>query len=50
MSHFDVRVAATARYPDEVEELKEAGAATVYNIYTEAGAGFAAHVTGEQAM
>ena len=50
MSHFDVRVAATARYPDEVEALKEAGATTVYNIYTEAGAGFAAHVTGEQSI
>lgn len=50
LSHFDVRVAATARYPDEVEALKEAGANTVYNIYTEAGAGFAAHVTGEQTI
>ena len=50
MSHFDVHVAATARYPDDVEPLKEAGAATVYNIYTEAGAGFAAHVTSEQTI
>jgi phosphoribosylcarboxyaminoimidazole (NCAIR) mutase len=41
---FAGRVAATARYPDEVEALKKAGAATVFDIYTEAGAGFAAHV------
>ncbi len=40
---FTGRVAATARFPDEVEMLKEAGAHTVFNIYTEAGAGFAAH-------
>ncbi len=44
---FSGRVAATARFPDEVEALKEAGAATVFNMYTEAGAGFAAHVTAE---
>ena len=41
------RVAATAKFPDEVEALKAAGATTVFNIYTEAGAGFAAHVTSE---
>lgn len=38
------RVAATARFPDEVEILKQAGVSTVFNIYSEAGAGFAAHV------
>ena len=43
-SHFSGRVAACARYPDEVEQLQQAGAETVFNIYTEAGAGFAAHV------
>ncbi len=37
-------VAACARYPDDVEKLRQAGAETVFNIYTEAGAGFAAHV------
>jgi predicted Kef-type K+ transport protein len=42
---FDGRVAATARFPDDVEALREAGVDTVFNIYTEAGAGFAAHVT-----
>jgi len=44
---FTGYVAAIARFPDEVEELKRAGAATVYNIYTEAGAGFASHLTNE---
>ena len=41
---FAGRVAATAKFQDEVEALKEAGAHTVFNIYTEAGAGFAGHV------
>lgn len=41
---FDGQIAATARFPDEVEALKEAGVSTVFNMYTEAGAGFAAHV------
>ena len=44
---FSGQVAATARFPDEVDALKLAGAATVFNIYTEAGAGFATHVTNE---
>jgi predicted Kef-type K+ transport protein len=44
---FTGRVAATARFPDEVEKLKQAGATTVFNIYTEAGAGFASHVVSE---
>lgn len=45
---FTGRVAATAKFPDEVEALTHAGADTVYNIYTEAGAGFAAHVVAHQ--
>jgi voltage-gated potassium channel Kch len=44
---FDVEVAATARFPDEVERLQEAGATTVFNMYAEAGAGFVAHVADE---
>jgi len=44
---FTGHIAATAKYPDEVEALRRAGATTVFNIYTEAGAGFAAHVTNE---
>ena len=42
---FSGRVAATARFPDEFEALERAGATTVFNVYAEAGAGFAAHVT-----
>ncbi len=41
---FKGQVAATARFSDEVEALQQAGASTVFNIYAEAGAGFAAHV------
>lgn len=41
---FDGRVSATARFPDEVNMLKKSGATAVFNIYTEAGAGFAEHV------
>ncbi len=46
-ARFAGRVAATAKFPDEIETLKQAGAATVFNIYTEAGTGFAAHVAAE---
>ena len=46
-ARFAGRVAATARYPDDVEALRHAGAATVFNIYTEAGSGFAAHVAAQ---
>ena len=45
---FTGRVAATAKFPDELEALKQAGADTVFNIYTEAGAGFAAHVVAQE--
>lgn len=41
---FNGRIAATAKFQDEVHTLKRAGADTVYNFYTEAGAGFANHV------
>ncbi|MEM1175612.1 MAG: cation:proton antiporter family protein [Pseudomonadota bacterium] len=41
---FSGHVAATARYPEEMALLTEAGATTVYNLYTEAGSGFATHV------
>ena len=41
---FDGDIAASARYADEMETLHEAGVATVFNIYTEAGVGFAEHV------
>ena len=42
------RVAATAQYPDEEAPLREAGANDVFNIYAEAGAGFADHVDASQ--
>jgi predicted Kef-type K+ transport protein len=38
------KVAAVAKYPDEVEMLKDAGADAAFNLYAEAGAGFADHV------
>lgn len=41
---FTGNIAATARFPDEVKLLRQAGATAVFNIYTEAGAGFAEHV------
>lgn len=40
---FPGRIAATARYIDEEKRLREAGATAVFNIYTEAGTGFADH-------
>jgi glutathione-regulated potassium-efflux system ancillary protein KefC len=42
---FEGMVAAAARYPDEIEELKEAGVDAVFNFYAEAGAGLAEHVS-----
>ncbi len=44
---FTGRIAAIAKYPDEVSRLEQAGATAVFNIYTEAGAGFAQHVERE---
>ena len=41
-------VAATAKFPDEVDILREAGAQTVFSIYSEAGAGFAGHVIAQR--
>ncbi len=41
---FDGIITATAKFPDERIALKEAGAHAAYNIYAEAGAGFAEHV------
>ena len=41
---FQGSIAATARYPDEDERLHGAGVNAVFNIYTEAGTGFADHV------
>jgi len=41
---FPGRTTAIARYPDEEERLLQCGATAVFNIYTEAGAGFADHI------
>jgi len=41
---FSGRIAATARFQDEVKHLRRAGADAIFNIYNEAGAGFAEHV------
>jgi len=41
---FKGRIAATARYSDEEAPLREAGATAVFNIYAEAGYGFAGYV------
>ncbi len=43
-TNYDGDIAASARYADEMEILHDAGVATVFNIYTEAGVGFAEHV------
>ena len=39
---FKGKIAATARYDDEFEELKELGVEAAFNIYAEVGTGFAA--------
>jgi len=41
------QVAAIARYPDEIEILKQAGVHAAFNLYAEAGAGFAEHICSE---
>ena len=38
-------VVATAKFDDEVRELRERGIDTAFNLYTEAGTGFAHHVS-----
>lgn len=44
---FEGQVAATSKFPDEVERLKKHGVNIVFNIYTEAGTGFATHVAAQ---
>ena len=44
-SGFKGKVAATVKYDDQLKELKAAGADAAYNIYGEAGSGFANHVS-----
>ncbi len=45
-SSFPGKVAAVAEHDDQAAELREAGVDATYNIYGEAGAGFAGHVCG----
>lgn len=42
--NYSGRIAATARFPDEELLLRQEGVDAVFNIYTEAGTGFAEHV------
>ena len=41
--HCDIKVAAISRYDDEMKELHDAGVDVVFNLYEEAGFGFANH-------
>lgn len=43
-SGYKGQIAAIAKFPDEIEQLKQAGVQTVYNTHIEAGAGFALNV------
>ncbi len=45
-SDYQGQVAAVARFPDEVQALQQAGVHIAFNMYAEAGAGFASHVRG----
>jgi len=39
--NFQGKLAAIAKYPDEIDSLKQAGVDSAFNLYTEAGTGFA---------
>ncbi len=45
-SEYTGKVAAIARFADEVDALQNAGVHIAFNMYAEAGAGFASHVRG----
>jgi glutathione-regulated potassium-efflux system ancillary protein KefC len=45
---FEVALASIAKFDDQVEELKAAGVDEVFNLYAEAGTGFAEHVLERQ--
>jgi predicted Kef-type K+ transport protein len=44
---FEGTIGAIARYTDDEQVLREAGAHQVFNLYAEAGSGFAQHVCSE---
>jgi predicted Kef-type K+ transport protein len=41
---YEGKIAAVAKYPDEIQQLKDAGVDAAFNLFAEAGAGFADHV------
>ena len=43
MSAFLAMITAIAQFDDQVEELRQAGAHAAFNVYNEAGLGFAEH-------
>ncbi|RJG42269.1 cation:proton antiporter family protein [Motilimonas pumila] len=49
LTHHDcsMKIAAIARFPEDIDELKSLGVDAVFNMYDEAGAGFARHVCTE---
>ena len=49
-SQYVCKVAATAVYDDEIKELQEIGVDTAYNLYAEAGVGFAESVAEEETV
>jgi hypothetical protein len=44
---FEGTLSAIVQYEDDIEKLSAAGVQAVYNVYQEAGAGFAAQVCGQ---
>ncbi|MDC0611620.1 cation:proton antiporter [Vibrio sp.] len=44
---FEGKIAAIADYPDQIDTLLESGAHAAFNVYSEAGSGFARHVCRE---
>ncbi len=42
---YQGKIAAVAKYPDEMEQLEKDGVHAVFNLFSEAGAGFADHVS-----
>ncbi len=44
LHNFSGHIAATAKYVDEVDDFTALGIESAYNIYAEAGSGFASHI------
>jgi Trk K+ transport system NAD-binding subunit len=43
---YQGKIAATVKFDDDIEALQQAGIHAAFNLYEEAGAGFAAHACG----